>query len=247
VNSRHLAILGATAVAAVGGGVAVAAIGDDGKEVENAILDDAANRLDVETDDLRNALSEAQLAQIDKAVEEGKLTEEQAERIKEHMQESGRVLGFPGGPGGPGGPHGFHGPPGGPAVFEAIAEELGISEEKLHRQLMSGRKMRQIARANGKTLADVKAAAKGAIEKQLAEDVEAGRLTEEQADQIREDIPEMLRHLVRGPRFHGFRGGPPGMGGPGPMGGPPMGGPGEMDGPPPGTGFGPPPAREFSS
>ena len=239
MKSRHLAILGATAVAAIGTGVAVAAIGDDGKETENAILDDAAERLDVETDDLRNALSEAQQAQIDKAVEEGKLTEEQAERIKEHMQESGRVLGFPGGPGGP---HGHHGPPGGPAVFEAIAKELGISEEKLHEQLMSGKRMRQIARANGKTLADVKSAAKAAIEKQLDEDVKEGRLTEEQADQIREDIPEMLRHLVRGPRFHGFRGGPPGMHGDGPpMGGPPMGGP------PPGAGFAPPPAREFSS
>ena len=236
MKSRHLAILGATALAAVGGGVAVAAIGDDGKETENAILSDAAERLDVEADELRNALSEAQLAQIDKAVEEGKLTEEQAERIKEHMQESGRVLGFPGGPGGP---HGHHGPPGGPAVFEAIAKELGISEEKLHQQLMSGKKMRQIAKANGKTVADVKAAAKAAIEKQLAEDVEAGRLTEEQADQIREDIPQMLRHLVRGPRFGHHRGGPPGMGD--------MGGPGPMGGPPPGAGFAPPTEREFSS
>ena len=226
MKSKRIAILAVTAVGAVGAGAAIAATQDDkGAEAENAILADAAERLDVETDELRTALSEAELAQIDQAVEDGELTEEQAERIKEHMQESGRVLGLHG-PGGPGGPGMHHrvGGPGGPEVFEAIAKELGISVERLHTQLMDGKSMRKIANANGKTLADVKSAARAAIEKRLSEDVEAGRLTEEQADEIRDDLPRILQHLVQGPRFH-HRGGP---------GGPPPGGPG----------FGPPP-REF--
>jgi hypothetical protein len=231
MKSRRLAILSVAALGAVGAGAAIAATQDDkGKEVEDAILSDAAGRLDVEADELRTALSEAQLAQIDRAVEAGDLTEQQAERIKQHLEESGRVLGFPGGPH----PHGPGGP-GGPEVFDAIAAELGISVEKLHSQLMNGKSMRKIANANGKTLADVKGAARAAIEKKLAEDVEAGRITEEQAEQIREDLPRILNHLVRGPRFHrGGPGGPRGFGGPG--------------GPPPGAGFGPPPPpREFGA
>lgn len=230
MRSKNIAIAAVAALGVAGGGAAIAATDDDkGKEAESAILSDAADRLDVEAGDLRTALSEAEQAQLDQAVKDGDLTQEQADEIKGHMQESGRVLGIPPGPGGPHGPGGpGFGPPGGPAVFDAIAEELGIPVEKLHRQLMSGKSMRKIANANGKSLTDVKAATRAAIEKQLAEDVDAGRLTKERADEIRDDLPEILDHIVRGPRL---RGGPRGFDGPPP--------------PPPGPGFGPPP-REFS-
>jgi hypothetical protein len=106
------------------------------------------------------------------------------------------------------------GPGGPPEVFEAVAEELGISAERLHRQLMRGKTMGQIARANGKSLADVKSAARAALESRLEEAVEQGALSEDQAGEIREHLPEMLQHLVRGPRFHGRPGfaRPPGPG-----------------------------------
>lgn len=227
MKSRRFAIVAVTALAAVGAGAAFAATQDDkGKEAENAVLSDAAERLDVSSDELRTALSEAQQAQLDKAVEDGDLTQAQADKIKQHMEESGRVLGFPGGPGGPGGPRGHHGPGrpgGGPPFFDAIAKELGISEQKLHNQLHRGRSLAQIAKANGKTVDELKAVAKAAIEKQLAQDVEAGRITQAQADEMKEHIPEMLERLGKRPRLRD--GGPP-HGGPGGFGGP--GGPPPM-------------------
>ena len=218
MRSRRFTIIAATAVAVVGAGAAIAATGgNEAKERENAVLSDAANRLDVETGELRTALLEARKAQIDQAVEDGKLTEEQAEQIKQHMDETGLVLGGPG-RGGPGGP-GLHGPP---PFFGEIAKELGISEDELHEQLRGGKSLRELAREHDKTMADLRAVAKAAIEKQIAEDVESGRLTEEQADEMREHLPEMLKNLGRGPRGHrgpGEHGGP--MGGPPPMGPPP--------------------------
>ena len=252
MSSRRLAICAASALAVGGAGAAIAATGDDkGTEVEDAILNDAAGRLDVGADELRTALSEAQLAQIDKAVEDGMLTEEQAEMIKEHMSESGRVLGFPGGPPGPppfGGSfeRSFERGPGGPPIFEAVAEELGISVERLHRQLLSGTSLRKIAEANGKTIPEVKAAAKQAMERDLDKKVEDGTLTEEQAEQIRDELPNILEVLTRGPRVRGdhgfFRDGPPFRGRRGFRGGPEFFG--RPGGPPGGPGFGPPP-REF--
>lgn len=207
MKSRKFAIIAVAALAAVGTGAAVAATQDDkGKETENAILSDAAERLDVGTDELRTALSEAQRAQIDQAVEDGDLTQQQADRIKQHIEESGRVLMGPGGPDGP--HHGPGGRGGPPPFFGAIAEELGISEEKLHEQLHSGKTLAQVAKSGGKSMADAMAVAKAAIEKQIAEDVESGRITESQGDEMREHLPEMLKRLGKGPRFH--RGGPPG-------------------------------------
>ncbi len=204
MKSRRWAIVAVTALAAAGGGAAIAATGDDkARENEDAILSDAADQLGVDSSDLRDALSDAELARIDKAVEDGDLSDEEADAIKEHMQESGLVLGVPGGPHGP---RGLHGPMdiafGGPPVFEAIADELGIPEERLHRQLLSGKSMSEVAEANGKTLADVTAAAKKAIEEHIAEEVDEGDLTEEEADRLREDLPKMLQRLTHGPRFH---------------------------------------------
>lgn len=205
MSSRRWAIVAVTAVAAAGGGAAIAATDDRAKEAEDAILTDAAERLDVDAGELRSALSEAQLAQIDEAVEEGVLSANAAKEIKERMQASGLVLGFPG-PAGARVVHMLHGPfgpgPGEPPAFEAIAEELGIPVERLHRQLISGKSMREIAEANGKTLADVRSAAKAALEQQFSDDVREGRITEEQADRLREDLPEMLERFIRGPRFH---------------------------------------------
>jgi len=203
MKSRRWAIVAVTAVAAAGGGAAIAATGDDkAKQTEDSILSDAADQLGVDSSDLRSALSDAEIAQIDKAVEHGDLSNEEADAIKEHMQDSGLVLGLPGGPMGP---RGMHGPPdmffGGPPVFDAIAGELGITQERLQRQLLSGKTMRQIAEANGKTLADVKSAAKDAIEEDIDEEIQEGDLTEKQANRLREDLPNMLDRLAHGPRF----------------------------------------------
>jgi len=146
VRSRRFAIISVTALAAVGTGAAIAATQDDGREAEDAILSDAAERLDVSSDELRTALSEAQQAQLDQAVEDGKLTQEQADLIRERMEESGHVLGL-------GGPGLRHGPP---PFFDDVAEELGISTERLHEELRSGKTLRKIAREHGKTMADIR-------------------------------------------------------------------------------------------
>ena len=88
---------------------------------------------------------------------------------------------------------------------------------------MRGKSLAQIARANGKSLADVQSAAKDALENEIDEAVEEDRLSEDDAERLRDDIPNMLDRLVRGPHF--FPGGPMG--------------------PPPGDrGFGPPPMRD---
>jgi hypothetical protein len=217
MNRKHL-IAGAAVLAAVAGGTAGAiAAGDDHKAAEKAVLADAAKQLGVDAGDLRDALAKAEDAQIDEAVKAGRLTQEQADEIKQHRAEDGSVLGFghggPHGPGGPPGRPGFGGPhPGpGPGLLDSAAKALGISERKLMTQLRNGKSLAAIAKANGKSLDDVKAAVKKAPVEQLDADVKAGRLTPEQRDEIAGHLDDAIDHLGEFPHFRGGheRGFPP--------------------------------------
>ena len=103
MSPRRIAALALSGALLAGGtGAAIAAVGkDEHKKSEQAILDDAAKRLDVTPEKLRDALSAAQEAQLDEAVKAGKLTQKQADEIKEQSKKAGGVLGarrFLGGP-----------------------------------------------------------------------------------------------------------------------------------------------------
>ena len=209
---NRIAIIAASGVVLAGGaGAAVAATSsDEAKEQEQAILDDAAGRLGTTSDELRDALGAALDAQLDEAVKDGRLTQEQADEIKQRRRESGTVLGFRGGHDGPGGRgHHVRGGPHGIGLFEDLAEALGISERQLADRLRAGRTLAQIARAEGKSAAEVKQAVRAAERTRLQQAVKDGDLTQEQADEMLEHLDEHLDRLgtLRG----GFdrHGGPP--------------------------------------
>src|SRR3954463_13660416 len=119
---RRVAI-GVTGLAvAAGGGIAYAAATQTSPEQERkAFLDAAANRLNTTPDKLEAALKAAAKARVDAAVADGRLTQDQGDKIKQRIDQDGGVPflgrgGAPGGPGkgfGPGGPGRSFGP-GGP-------------------------------------------------------------------------------------------------------------------------------------
>jgi hypothetical protein len=193
-RTRIAAIAAAGALVAAGSGVAVATTrSDDAKEREQAVLADAAKRLDVEPSELRDALSDAENAQLDADVKAGRLTQEQADAIKERRARSGTVLGGPGWFG-HGGPHGFRGHHrGGPfEITEAAAKALGISEDQLWERLRDGKTLEQIAKAEGKSLDDVRSAVSKALKERFDAAVKAGKLTRAQADEMLEHLTERL-------------------------------------------------------
>jgi predicted DNA-binding protein (UPF0251 family) len=204
---RSHIIAGAAVAAAIAGGTAIAATTNDTRP-EQAVLADAAKRLGVGTGELRSALSQAEDAQLDAAVKAGRLTQAQADEMKQHRQAEGTVLGFGHGPGP--GPDGFDhpgGPPGGgPFLPDDAAKALGISPMSLMRQLHSGKTLAAIAEAHGKSLDDVQAAVKQAATDRLDADLKAGRITKEQHDWALSELDEHLADLGRFP--------PPGPPGP---------------------------------
>ena len=208
---RIVAVAAAGAVVAGGAGVAIGATTH--KKAEQEVLADAAKRLDTTPEKLRAALAAAQDAQLDRAVQAGELSQQEADRIKAARKARGTVLG--GGPrghhgrGGPGG----HGPGGRGVIHQELAKALGISRQKLHDELRAGTSVADIAKAQGKALDSVKAALRAAAKAALDKAVADGDLTRAQADERLEHLEE---HLTRLDEPGGFRRGGRGHHGPPP-------------------------------
>ena len=197
----------ATLAVLAGGSAAVAATSTDRKAEETALLNDAAKRLGVTSDQLKTALTEAEDARLAAAVKAGTLTQEQADAIKARRAADGTVLSLGRGPGGPGGHRGGRG--GGRETLADAAKAIGITEDSLKTQLRDGKTLTEIAKAKGKTLAEVQAAVKKAAVARLDADLKAKKITQAQYDEAVEHLDEHISRLGDG-KF----GGPRGDGGP---------------------------------
>jgi hypothetical protein len=216
---RYVLVSAAVLAAGAGGGAAVAATSgdDDHEKAEQAIIDDAAKRLNVTPDQLRGALGAAEDSQLDAAVKAGKLTQAQADAIKKKRADSGAVLGGPGVvPGGPGVHPGFGlgfklGPGG---ALDSAATALGLKRDDLIAKLRAGQSIADLAKAQNKSLDDVKQAITAGVTKELDQAVTDKRLTSAQRDQILAELKDHLDDLVNRtlpkeePRF-GKDGAPP--------------------------------------
>lgn len=194
-----------------------------------AVIDDAASQLGVEPAELSSALKQGMKNRIDAAVAAGQLTEAQATELKERVDSAEFPLvgrGVHGGPGFRG-----HGPghAGRGDVLAAAASYLGLTEVELREQLAE-RTLAEVAKDEGKSVSGLVDAMVAAAEKSIDQAVADGKLTKEQADQIKAGLEEHMTERVngelgRGPGSHGpgfgrmgeghmgpsglFQGGPP--------------------------------------
>jgi hypothetical protein len=217
---------GAVGLAVLAGGGGAYAAGNSGTTAakpadraaeQKAFLDDVAKRLNVTRDQLDAAVKGAAEARIDAAVTAGTMTKEQGDAAKKRI-ESGAVPGLGGGPGfggpgggGPGGPgHGGPGHGGGfgfGGIDAGVATYLGLSEDALHTQLQAGKSLADIAKAQNKDVAGLKAEMKDALTKQLDQAVTDKKLTADQRTKILADADKHLDDIINNTRPKGGPGG----------------------------------------
>jgi hypothetical protein len=194
-SKRTLAVTAAVLAAAVGGGAAVAAAQDE-EGRPSGFLEAVARHLGISSEKLEDAVKAASLEQVDAALEEGKITEEQADELRERIEsgEAGPLFGP--------GAFGFHGLGHGLGdKLSATADYLGLSVEELQERLTDGRSLADIAEAEGKSVDGLEQAILAEARADLDEAVEAGRLTREHADEILERLREHVDELVAGDFF----------------------------------------------
>jgi predicted DNA-binding protein YlxM (UPF0122 family) len=145
----------------------------------------------VDTQSIVDAIN-AEIEQwVQEAVNEGRLTQEQADRIRESLADfdGERLLGLamPFGP-----LHGGFGRGwgGAQAIMETAAEVLGLAPEDLRSELEGGKTLGDVAEAEGVETQAIVDAVHAQVTEMLQEAVESGRLTQEQADRMLERLAE---------------------------------------------------------
>jgi uncharacterized protein (DUF433 family) len=142
-------------------------------------LHELVEDLGIEPADFQQAMTEFRSEAIQEALEEGRIDEEQAEWLLEHP-----------GPRRPGqGVHGHFGPIGDARWDEVIADVLGISVEDFQAAREEGITLVELAAELELDKTDLQDALAEAHAQMLAEAVEEGRITEEQAQRMLDHGP----------------------------------------------------------
>jgi hypothetical protein len=192
------------ALAIAGAGAAVAADRLTPSSESEAVLNDAAAQLGVEPAKLTDALKQALKNRVDDLVEDGVLTDEQGDAIKERIESTEVPLltapFFAA-------PHAFKLGPGrgfGPGLLFDHARELldqassylGLTESELLEKVRDGNSLAEIAKQQGKTADGLVDALVAAEKKQLDAAVKDGTLTDAQRDRIESKLEERVTDVV---------------------------------------------------
>ena len=176
-------------------------------------LEALAEQQGVAIEDVQTAAKAAALSQIEEAVVNQELTQEQADTLIERINNSDFPLGGRGhGPhdGGPGGrpDNGLRGIIDHEAIKSVIADALGLTVADLDAAHEAGTTLETLAEQQGVALEDVKTAVKAAALAQIEEAVANEEITQAQADTLIERINNSDFPL--GGRGHGPHDGGPG-------------------------------------
>ena len=154
---RHkLLIAGVTAVVAASAGGAYAATQSTGNS-KQAFINDVAKRLNVSPAQLSSAVKAALIDRLNAAVKDGQITQAQAKKLEQRINQDRRLPFFFASPGrafGPG--HLRLARPVGGGALHSAASYLGLSNAQLMADLASGKSLAQVANARGKSVSGLK-------------------------------------------------------------------------------------------
>ncbi|MFD1504846.1 hypothetical protein FE374_11440 [Georgenia yuyongxinii] len=170
----------------------------------------AAESADTTTSDEDTAFLVDRLARLKQAladlVDDGTLSQDEADKVAETLNESDTW-----------GQHGGGHHDVGGVSFDAAAEALDLSADELRTALADGSTLAEVAKAQGVDTADLVDALVQAATAHIAEEVAEDDLTQDQADQMTAELEDRITQQVEEGSFRGGPGGghrPRGFAGP---------------------------------
>jgi hypothetical protein len=201
---RKALAIGIAALVVIGGGGAAIAASGDSSSPGRSFLDAVARHLGISSQKLEDATKAAAIDQVDAARKDGKITQAEADALKQRIESGdyppffGPFFGSRLGPGlgpdfdRPGPPPFFFG-----EKLSAAAEYLGLTEAELRTKLNEGKTLAQLANEQGKSVAGLKDALLNATKAKLDELVQDGKLTQEEADETYDRFESHLDDLIQ--------------------------------------------------
>ncbi len=211
-----MAVVGALAVASVavvgvGAQTGTPTASPTGTPLDR-LFEKVADKLGITQEQLTNAVKSSETELIDEALANGKISQERADKLKERIANSDKII-LPGmGRHGKGGRH--HGPG---AALDVAAGVLGIDKEELMNGLRDGQSLAEIAQAHGQNVDDFKAALLDSAHQKLNDLVSQGNLAQDKADQMFQRLSDNIDQIINA---HHTPGEGPGHGRFGDFGGP---------------------------
>jgi len=180
-------------------GVAVPAVhgalarGSDGARPGDKFIAKTAEKLGISTEELTTAMSNAQFDLIDEEVANGKLTEDEAAKLKERVNEYGplSVLGLRHRKGAEGVCRGSK------LLIGAAADVLQMDRAEIVSAIRSGQSLAEIAQSKGMSVEDFKTALLESVKSKLDAKVADGTSTTEQADRAYSAIQGKIDQIVQ--------------------------------------------------
>jgi hypothetical protein len=161
----------------------------DPERLGDRFKEELASQLGISVDQLNTALDNTQFALIDEAVADGKLTESEAERLKERVEEGHNL--FPIGGARPFIRHHVK-----MELVEATAEVLGIEVSDVRDGIADGQTLAEIANANGMDTDAFKTALLANVKATLDEKVASEDITQDQADALYERLSNNIDDII---------------------------------------------------
>lgn len=194
---KVITVLAVVAVLAIGltavAGIAAQEINKQDKQ--QALLSKVAEKLGVSEEQLTQALKDARFEMIDEAVAAGQLTEEQAAKLKERIEENGGAF-FGPGPEPRGGDPWERPCQTARFVVRATAEVLDVEPQEVVDALESGQSLAEFAESQGMSAEDFEAALLEEVRIGLDKLVSDGKLTQERADAIYERFSNNVDRII---------------------------------------------------
>ena len=213
LNKWTIAAIGGVILAGVlGAGAVMAQTPVPGTSTTGTtFLSRVAQKLGIDTPTLQNAIKTTQTEDIDAQVAAGKLTQAQADQIKQRIANAPADAPFFGGG------FGGHGRGlGGPVNPETIATFLGVTADQFRTEMdVTGATLATVSQAHGKSRDELKAFLTTELKSHVADEVTNGQLTQAQADTRIADMTANLDQMIDATGRHGgpdFGGGPRGGG-----------------------------------